>query len=421
MLRLFTLCFDRMSKLKNLGVNLGLTLGGLLMGVIIGEVGLRVASIEGFQKIGDFVDSAPTGFHTSDRDLGWKLKPGASGEWKGEGASFVRVNSEGLRDREHTKAKPPNTLRVAVLGDSFTEAIHVPVEQTFWSKLERKLGNCDAVKGRKNVEVLNFGVQGYGTAQQLIMLRKKVWDYNPDIVVLAFFIGNDVINNSPKLEYDRYRPFFVYDASGKLVPDMAFRNLAPIDRNERAVSFVDRLPGWIVNNSRILQVAKKADLDIKKRQLSKDFTALSAKNLQQPEDAAWREAWRVTEGLIVTMRNEVVQKKADFLVVTIGDPIQVGRDVKIRKDFTTHNNIQDLFYPNRRLEKLGAREGFRVLNLAEQFQGYTEKYQVCAHGFDNSVPCGGHWNELGHRLASIMINQNLCENLKQSQVPKKQP
>lgn len=421
MLRLFTLCFDRMSKLKNLGVNLGLTLGGLFMGVVIGEVGLRVASIEGFQKIGDFVDSAPTGFHTSDPDLGWKLKPGVSGEWKGEGASFVQVNSEGLHDREHTKAKPPNTLRVAVLGDSFTEAIHVPVEQTFWSKLERKLGNCDAVKGRKNVEVINFGVQGYGTAQQLIMLRKKVWDYNPDIVVLAFYIGNDVINNSPKLEYDRYRPFFAYDASGKLVPDMSFRNLAPIDRNERAVSFVDRLPGWIVNNSRILQVAKKADLDIKKRQLSKDFTALSAKNLQPPEDAAWREAWRVTEGLIVTMRNEVVQKKADFLVVTIGDPMQVGRDVKIRKDFMTHNNIQDLFYPNRRVEKLGEREGFPVLNLAEQFQGYTEKYQVCAHGFENSVPCGGHWNELGHRLASILINRNLCENLKQSQVPKKQP
>ncbi len=421
MLRLFTLCFDRMSKLKNLGVNLGLTLGGLFMGVVIGEVGLRVASIEGFQKIGDFVDSAPTRFHTSDPDLGWKLKPGVSGEWKGEGVSFVRVNSEGLRDREHTKAKPPNTLRVAVLGDSFTEAIHVPVEQTFWSKLERKLGNCEAVKGRKNVEVINFGVQGYGTAQQLIMLRKKVWDYNPDIVVLAFYIGNDVINNSPKLEYDRYRPFFAYDANGKLVPDMSFRNLMPIDRNERAVSFVDRLPGWIVSNSRILQVAKKADLDIKKRQLSKDFTALSAKNLQPPEDAAWREAWRVTEGLIVTMRNEVVQKKADFLVVTIGDPMQVGRDVKIRKDFMTHNNIQDLFYPNRRVEKLGEREGFPVLNLAEQFQGYTEKYQVCAHGFENSVPCGGHWNELGHRLASILINRNLCENLKQSQVPKKQP
>ncbi len=421
MLRLFTPCFERMSKLKNLGVNLGLTLGGLFMGVVIGEIGLGVAKIEGYPKIGDFVDSAPTRFHTSDPNLGWKLKPGASGEWNGEGASFVQVNSEGLRDREHTKTKPPNTLRVAVLGDSFTEAIHVPVEQTFWSKLERKLGNCEAIKGRKNVEVINFGVQGYGTAQELIMLRQKVWDYSPDIVILAFFIGNDVINNSPKLEYERYRPFFAYDASGKLVPDMSFRNLAPIDRNERAVSFVDRMPSWIVNNSRILQVIKKVDLDRKKRELSEDFTNLSTQNLQEPQDAAWQEAWRVTEGLIVTMRNEVVQKNADFLVVTISDPIQVRPEAQKRKDFMTKNNIQDLFYPERRLEKLGAREGFRVLNLSEQFQGYTEKYQVCAHGFENYVPCAGHWNELGHRLASILINRNLCQNLQQSQVPKKQP
>ncbi|MEG5065910.1 SGNH/GDSL hydrolase family protein [Microcoleus sp. B3-A4] len=410
-----------MSKLKDLGVNLALTLGGLFMGVVIGEIGLRVARVEGYPKIGDFVDSAPTRFHTSDPNLGWKLKPGVSGEWNGEGASLVQVNSEGLRDREHTKAKPPNTLRVAVVGDSFTEAIHVPVEQTFWSKLERKLGNCEAVKGRKNVEVINFGVQGYGTAQELIMLRKKVWDYSPDIVILAFFIGNDVINNSPKLEYDRYRPFFAYDASGKLVPDMSFRNLAPIDRNEKAVSFVDWMPSFIVNNSRILQVIKKVDLERKKRELSEDFTQLSTQNFKEPQDAAWQEAWRVTEGLIVTMRNEVVQKNADFLVVTIGDSMQVRPEAQERKDFMTKNNIQDLFYPERRLAKLGAREGFRVLNLSEQFQGYTEIYQVCAHGFENSVPCGGHWNELGHRLASILINRNLCENLKQSQVPKKQP
>lgn len=421
MLRLFTPCFERMSKLKNLGVNLGLTLGGLFMGVVIGEIGLRVARIEGYPKIGDLVDSAPTHFHTADPNLGWKLKPGASGKWNEEGASFVQVNSEGLRDREHTKAKPPNTLRVAVLGDSFTEAIHVPVEQTFWSKLERKLGNCEAVKGRKNVEVINFGVQGYGTAQELMMLRKKVWDYSPDIVILAFFIGNDVINNSPKLEYDRYRPFFAYDASGKLVPDMSFRNLAPIDRNERAVSFVDRMPSWLVNNSRILQVIKKVDLDRKKRELSEDFTELNTQNFKEPQDAAWQEAWRVTEGLIVTMRNEVVQKNADFLLVTIGDPMQVRPEAQIQKDFMTKNNIQNLFYPDRRLEKLGAREGFRVLNLSEQFQGYTEKYQLCAHGFENYVPCAGHWNELGHRLASILINRNLCQSLKQSQVPKKQP
>ncbi|WP_341739177.1 SGNH/GDSL hydrolase family protein [Microcoleus sp. CAWBG640] len=409
-----------MSKLKTLGVNVGLTLGGLLMGVIIGELGLRVAGIQGYPKIGDLVDSAPTNFHTADRDLGWKLKPGVSGEWKGEGASFVQVNSDGLRDREHTKAKPPNTLRVAVLGDSFTEAIHVPIEQTFWSKLERKLANCEAVKGRKKVEVINFGVQGYGTAQELVMLRKKVWDYSPDIVVLAFFIGNDVINNSPKLEYDRYRPFFVYDASGKLVPDMSFRTLRPIDRNRYAVSAIDKLPAWLVNNSRILQVVKKVELERKKQQLSNDFTNLSTQNFKEPTDAAWQDAWKITEGLILTIRDEVVQKNADFLVVTIGDPAQVHPDVAMRQKFIKDNNIQDLFYPNRRLDNLGRTHSFRVLSLAEQFQAYTDKYQVCAHGFENYVNCGGHWNQLGHRLASIMINRNLCENLKQSQMPKGQ-
>jgi len=410
-----------MSKLKNLGINLGLILGSLFMGVVIGEVGLRVARVEGYPKIPDVADSAPTGFHTADPDLGWKLKPGVSGEWKGEGESFVQVNSDGLRSREHTKAKPPNTLRVAVVGDSFTEAIQVPLEQTFSWKLEQKLGNCEAVKGRKKVEVINFGVQGYGTAQELVMLRKKVWDYNPDIVILAFFIGNDIINNSPKLEYDLYRPFFRYDASGKLIADMSFRNLAPIDRNARAVSFVDRLPDFLVNNSRILQVIKKVDVDRKKRQLSEDFTTLSTKNFIPPQDAAWEDAWRVTEGLIVKIRNEVVQKNADFLLVTIGDPMQVRPEANRRKNFMRKNKIDDLFYPDRRLEKLGAREGFPVLNLTEQFQGYTEKFQVCAHGFENSVPCGGHWNELGHRLASILISRNLCENLKQSQAPKKQP
>jgi hypothetical protein len=409
-----------MSKLKTLGVNVGLTLGGLLMGVIIGEAALRIGGIQGYPKIGDIVDSAPTGFHTSDQNLGWKLKPGVSGEWNGEGASFLQVNSEGLRDREHAKTKNPNTLRVAVLGDSFTEAVHVPIEQTFWSKLERKLGNCEAVKGRKKVEVINFGVQGYGTAQELIMLRKKVWEYSPDIVVLAFFIGNDVINNSPKLEYDHYRPFFVYDASGKLVPDMSFRNLRPIDRNPYAVSFVDKLPAWLVNNSRILQVVKKVELDGKKQQLSNDFTNLSAQNFKEPTDPTWQNAWKVTEGLILTMRDEVVQKNAEFLVVTIGDPIQVHRDAATRQKFIQENKIQDLFYPNRRLDNLGRTQGFRVLSLAEQFQGYTDKYQVCAHGFENYVNCGGHWNELGHRLASITISRNLCENLKQSQLPKSQ-
>lgn len=400
-----------MSKLKNWSVNLGLTLGSLAIGVLIGEVGLRIAGSEGYQKIGDVVDSAPTIFHTSDPDRGWGLKPGAAGDWRGEGESYVQINSDGLRDREHNKAKPKNTFRIAVLGDSFTEAIHVPMERTFWAKMENRLGKCEALKG-KQVEVINFGVQGYGTAQELITLRKKVWDYNPDVVILALFIGNDIINNSRELEYDHYRPFFIYDRNGKLVEDMSFRNLPPIDRNRYAVSIVDRFPTWLVNNSRILQVTKKVELDIKKRQISDNFTALSANNLKEPQDKTWKEAWRLTEDLIVLMRDEVVNKGADFLLVNIGDPMQVQPDRAKTKQNMEQNNIQDLFYADKRMQALGDRAGFPVLNLAQPFQAYAEQNKICLHGFDNALPCGGHWNPEGHRLAARMISEKLCQQLK---------
>jgi hypothetical protein len=72
---------------------------------------------------------------------GFALAPGVEGQYQREGTSYVRINSDGLRDREHPKAKPAGTFRIAVLGDSFTEAMHVPMEQTFGSCSSR---NCNS-------------------------------------------------------------------------------------------------------------------------------------------------------------------------------------------------------------------------------------------------------------------------------------
>jgi hypothetical protein len=63
-----------------------------------------------------------------------------------------------LRDREHDHAR---TLRIAVLGDSFAEALQITMEEAFWSV---ELQGCPSLAGREP-EVINFGVSGYGTAQ----------------------------------------------------------------------------------------------------------------------------------------------------------------------------------------------------------------------------------------------------------------
>jgi hypothetical protein len=65
--------------------------------------------------------------------------------------------------------------------------------------------------------------------------------------------------------------------------------------------------------------------------------------------------------------------------------------------------ITDLLYPDFRIRELGRRTGFPVLNLAPAFQTYAEEHGVFLHGFANTQPGAGHWNETGHQLAGELI------------------
>src|SRR5664279_5650272 len=111
---------------------------------LLGEIVLRVVHAE--------FDGQ---FYTADADLGWALRSNAQGLLIDETRQFVQINSRGFRDRERSYDKPVNTVRIAVLGNSWTEAMQVPLDKTFTSLLERKLIECSCFGG-KRVEVLNF-------------------------------------------------------------------------------------------------------------------------------------------------------------------------------------------------------------------------------------------------------------------------
>jgi hypothetical protein len=170
---------------------------GFLLGGAVAEVALRIVGY-----------SAPE-FYILDQSRGYALRPVTEGWFQREGRAYVRINSDGLRDREHSITKPQNVIRIALLGDSYAEAFSVAQEDTFWSVMEKKLQQCDALQSRQ-VEVLNFGVSGYGTGQELLTLRERVWKYSPDIVMLAVTTNNDVIDNSRALKKTDKIPYFVY-------------------------------------------------------------------------------------------------------------------------------------------------------------------------------------------------------------------
>src|SRR5438552_1656647 len=127
-------------------------------------------------------------FYCYDNYRGWGLNPGSHGYYRREGGAYVRISHDGFRGPDYPRYKPPGVFRVAVLGDSYVEAIQVSEDKTFTTVIGRDLTHCPLVQG-KRVESMNFGVDGYGTAQELVTLRRKVWQYSPDLVVLAIFLG----------------------------------------------------------------------------------------------------------------------------------------------------------------------------------------------------------------------------------------
>lgn len=406
-----------MKRPRNLKKKLFLVLFGLLVGLVMSEIFLRVIGY-----------SYPI-FYQADYYRGFALRPDTEGYYQREGGSYVHINSDGLRDREHAKAKPADTIRIAVLGDSFVEAMHVPVEQTFWSQMEKKLQECNAFPGKK-VEVINFGVSGYGTAQELMTLRQRVWDYSPDVVVLAFTTYNDVYDNSRALSKTEEVPYFFY-RNGELVYDTSFRDSHTYNQRDSKLSKLGR---WFHDHLRTVQLAHFAQFVAKLRLTDwRNRRRLAAQSQPapvaggvhttpkvedigidnmiylEPRDENWKEAWRVTEGLILEMNNEVRQHGAKFVVVTLSNAIQVYPDSLVRRNFMHHVGTDTVFYPNRRLKDLSGREHIEFIDLAEPMQAFADQNKVFLHGFGSDLG-NGHWNATGHLVAADVIARRFCQD-----------
>jgi len=103
-----------------------------------------------------------------------------------------QTNSWGFRDDEFFLSKPADTVRIAVLGDSITAAQNVSQHNRFTELLATCLNNGGH---SKKFEVMNFGVGGYNTLQEVATLRTKVLPFQPDIVLIAYCLNDNLPNS----------------------------------------------------------------------------------------------------------------------------------------------------------------------------------------------------------------------------------
>ena len=364
----------------------------IAVAIAMGEAGLRVAGI-----------SFPE-FYRLDSRLGWSPRPGIEGIHAMEGRTRIKINAEGFRDVDHEEAKPAGVFRVAVLGDSFTEAREVPLADTYWKVMEGLLSRCRVAA----VEVMSFAANGFGTAQQILVLDDRVWAYAPDLVVLAFFTGNDVLNNSAALDRHPDRPYFVI-RDGALVLDSSNQQSS---RFKAKKAWGDVKHG-LYNALRTLQVARQAYKRAKSAWKHREATiaqqlgaGLNGSVYLAPGGGPWSEAWAVTEEMIRAIDRKVRDKGADFWLLSLTNPPQVYPDQDVRRRYAAAAGAEDLGYPDRRLAGLARAEGIPALSLVEPLRAYAESGQVRLHGSPASA--GGHWNRAGHRAAGEALADSLC-------------
>lgn len=133
-----------------------------------------------------------------DNELGWFPIKNSEKSYKGSHLINVKSNEIGFRDVNHgVKTKQ----RIAFVGDSFVWGYDVEQDDRFTEKLQSQSPNS---------EIINMGVSGYGTDQELILIEKWFDHFKPDIVFLVF-CDNDWDDNKSNSRYGGYyKPYFKY-------------------------------------------------------------------------------------------------------------------------------------------------------------------------------------------------------------------
>jgi len=148
-------------------------------------------------------------FWQYDSRLGWSHVPNARGWFDAFGhRTEVRINSKGFRDAERGYGRVPGGKRVVVLGDSMVWGYGVEQAETFTAVMEQR---------RRDLEVVNLGVSGYGTDQQLLLLTDEVLCYRPDVVIVLFVENDFDTNRRRKVFLVYHKPMFGLTGEGQLV------------------------------------------------------------------------------------------------------------------------------------------------------------------------------------------------------------
>ncbi len=173
---------------KALGFRIGMVLAVLVIAAGVSEVALRLF----FANRLEVVEDERHLLYRYDPALGWFPVPNTRQRVRASRVFTVAHNSAGFRDREHS---PGEASGIIFLGDSFVWGYDVDAPERFTDRLQAK---------HPEWNVYNFGVSGYGTDQEYLLLQRYFDAYHPRVVFLIFCTQTDDADNSSNVRYGGY-------------------------------------------------------------------------------------------------------------------------------------------------------------------------------------------------------------------------
>lgn len=299
----------------------------------------------------------------------------------------VSFNSAGLRDREHSLKKPDGTFRILVLGDSFMEAYQVAFEESLSGLLEQSLN----ASGERSVEVVNAGVSGWGTDDELRFLTMYGLDYEPDLVLVAMTLHNDVRDN--------LRQWWHTLDADTLVALPA----APVPWPTYALL---QVKVFLTVHFEVMQLLREVTNAREGRAQGDALATHVVRLFQDPMPDQTRFGFALTNRLVERVRDVAAGSGAATAVVLL--PLEYQLSDERFADFVARSAIaperMSLRRPQELVSAAADSAGIPVIDLLPAFR---------AHAVDSSAPLylswDGHWNEAGHRLAADVVVRELLE------------
>jgi len=318
-----------------------------------------------------------------DPHTGYRIGPFSEGVFPS--GVRVRANSRGHLDDDVSTQKPAGTFRILMLGDSFTIGAGVRQKDAFPQQLERRL-NEDR---NEPIEVVNAAVDGWNPFQYAQYYEYYGRSLHPDLVIVAFFVGNDTYDPSLTVEslhqIVQGRRVRAHQAKSPLIGPKVFLHehshlarLVLIGRGARG--------DWARRDCKDLMPAY---VSVQRRRLynhrvrTPELEALALPNVKQ----------------LVRIRDLAVGEGAALRVVLIPDENQTNPVLQAAVFGARKRDAYDFDMPQRMLDEMLAAERIPTLDLLSEFRRDPE----CLYMNDT------HWKPEGHARAAERIAEWLEE------------